>query len=177
MRISNKKVALGGLFGAITLLLGFTYLGYIPIPTPAGAATIMHIPVIISGLLLGVRFGAITGTIFGLSALYYFSSIAPPWVLFPARPLIGVVSAVVYRIMLKFFEKRSSTYLKLISLAVASFLGSMTNTIGTLGLAVIFKVYTLPVVLSILPQGIVEAILAVVISIPIVLALEKRIKV
>jgi len=47
MRISNREIALGGLFGGITLLLGFTYLGYIPLPTPAGAATIMHIPVII----------------------------------------------------------------------------------------------------------------------------------
>jgi len=61
--------------------------------TPAGAATLMHIPVIISGIVLGTKIGALVGTIFGLSAIYYFTSIAPIWVLFPARPLIGVFAA------------------------------------------------------------------------------------
>jgi len=226
MRISNREIALGGLFGGITLLLGFTYLGYIPLPTPAGAATIMHIPVIIAGLLLGPRFGFVVGSLFGLSALYYFSSVAPPWVLFPARPFIGVVPPIVYYSMLKLLEGREKSYIrwlslvissilllitlrlsytklgisfwfillcllliviilfwvrssdpKIVSLAVASFLGSMTNTIGTLGLATIFKIYPFSVFISLsILQGIPEALLAVIICTPIVIAIEGRVK-
>jgi len=226
MRISNKEVALGGLFGGIILFLGFSYLGYIPLPTPAGAATIMHIPVIIAGLVLGPKFGAIAGTLFGLSVLYYFLSIAPPWVLFPARPFIGVVPPLIYWGMFKILSGREKSFVrwislivsvflliitlklsydklgisfwfillsllliliivfwikssdpKIVSLAVASFLGSLTNTVGTLGLAVIFKIFPIGTALSIgILQGIPEAILAVVICTPIVMALERRVK-
>jgi len=227
MRISNREIALGGLFGGIILLLGFSYLGYIPVPTPAGAATIMHIPVIIAGLLLGPKFGAIAGTLFGLSALYYFLSIAPPWVLFPARPLIGVVPPLVYWGISRALSRRERVFVrwvslavsllllvvtlkltydrlginfwfillslllivvvvfwirssdpKIVSLAIASFLGSMTNTVGTLGLAVIFKVFPVGTAISVgILQGIPEAILAVVICTPIVMALERRVRV
>ncbi|MBC7321484.1 ECF transporter S component [bacterium] len=224
--MSNREIALGGLFGGIILLLGFSYLGYIPLPTPAGAATIMHIPVIIAGLLLGPKFGAIAGTLFGLSAIYYFLSIAPPWVLFPARPLIGVVPPLVYWGILEVLKKREQSFVrwvsliisvalliitlklsydklginfwfillslllilviifwirssdpKIVSLAVASFLGSLTNTVGTLGLAVVFKILPIGTAISIgILQGIPEAILAVVICTPIVMALERRVK-
>ncbi len=226
MRISNKEIALGGLFGGIILFLGFSYLGYIPLPTPAGAATIMHIPVIVAGLVLGPKFGAIAGTLFGLSALYYFLSIAPPWVLFPARPFIGVVPPLVYWGMFKILSRKEKSFVrwvslivsvflliitlklsydklginfwfillslllvliivfwirssdpKIVSLAVASFLGSLTNTVGTLGLAVVFKIFPIGTALSIgIIQGIPEAILAVVICTPIVMALERRVK-
>ncbi|MGC8970812.1 MAG: ECF transporter S component [bacterium] len=226
MRISNKEIALGGLFGGIILFLGFSYLGYIPLPTPAGAATIMHIPVIVAGLVLGPKFGAIAGTLFGLSALYYFLSIAPPWVLFPARPFIGVVPPLVYWGMFKILSRKEKSFVrwvslivsvflliitlklsydklginfwfillslllvliivfwirssdpKIVSLAVASFLGSLTNTVGTLGLAVVFKIFPIGTALSIgIIHGIPEAILAVVICTPIVMALERRVK-
>lgn len=226
MRFSNREIALGGLFGGLTLLLGFTYLGYIPLPTPAGAATIMHIPVIIAGLLLGPRFGAIAGVLFGLSALYYFLSIAPPWVLFPARPFIGVIPPLVYHSLFKVFQRGKTNSVRgislffsvfllaitlrlsyvnlginiwfillcillaiviffwikssdprIVSLAIASFLGSLTNTIGTLGLAVIFKVFPFSAAVSVaVVQGIPEAILAVIICTPVVIAIEGKVK-
>lgn len=226
MRISNKEIVLGGLFGGIILLLGFSYLGYIPLPTPAGAATIMHIPVIVAGLLLGPKFGAIAGTLFGLSAIYYFLSIAPPWVLFPARPFIGIVPPVVYWGLLRILKRKEQSFVrwislivsvflltitlklsydklginfwfillsillllaiifwirssdpKIVSLAIASFLGSLTNTIGTLGLAVIFKIFPIGTAISIgILQGIPEAILAVIICTPLVMTLEGRVR-
>lgn len=226
MHISNREIVLGGLFGGIILLLGFSYLGYIPLPTPAGAATIMHIPVIIAGLLLGPKFGAIAGTLFGLSAIYYFLSIAPPWVLFPARPFIGVVPPLVYWGIFRILERKEQSFVrwfslvvsvflliitlrlsydklgisfwfvllsillilviifwirssdpKIVSLAVASFLGSLTNTIGTLGLAVIFKIFPIGTAISIgIIQGVPEAILAVIICTPLVMTLERRVK-
>jgi uncharacterized membrane protein len=104
-----KQIPLASLFVAITLLLGFSRIGYIPLPTPAGAATIMHIPVILAGILMGPWFGALVGSIFGLSAVMYFSYIAPFWVLFPARPFIGIVSGLVYNFLSSFFGSQKKT--------------------------------------------------------------------
>jgi|YelNatPaOPRAMG01_1025707.scaffolds.fasta_scaffold01331_1 uncharacterized membrane protein len=230
-----KTIALVGLLTGITLILGFTYLGFIPLPTPAGAATIMHIPVIISGIVLGPGFGALIGFLFGLSTVYYFSSIAPFWVLIPARPLIGVVAGITFSFLYKILSIKSKIrvltnflfsiivfsllflignnifqnlfpqryidfpiessfiisllsfiialpiYLifkekkpEIISLSIASLLGSLTNTVGTLGLAVIFGIFPLGTAISVgVIHGIPEAILAVIICVPTSIALRR----
>jgi len=223
MRNRIREITLVGILGAITILLGFTQWGYIPLPTPAGAATIMHLPVIITGIVLGARYGALVGTIFGISAVYAFGSMFPIWVLFPARPLIGVFAALTFYSMyrlLKSDKKINSTishffitiilflflfwilrnYIKLIyisliisfiisllfylyiskgkplivSLTIASFIGSATNTIITLGLGVIFKVINIQQAISVaLIHGIPEAIVAIVICVPVSIYLLK----
>ena len=38
-----RRVVVAGLLLAITLLMAFTPIGFIPMPTPAGSATIAHI--------------------------------------------------------------------------------------------------------------------------------------
>lgn len=224
MKLSTREITMAGILGAITIILGFTYLGYITLPTPAGAATLMHIPVIISGLVLGARVGALVGTIFGLSAIYYFLSIAPIWVLFPARPLIGVFAALSFQFFYRFLGKKKgkkyvilSVILSLIfflmflwifrnyniaisiilsfviavvifyfliitdplisSMTFASIIGSMTNTVITLGLAVIFKIFNFQQALSIgILQGIPEAIVAVFLCVPISIFLRRYIE-
>ncbi len=45
-----RRIITAGLLLAITLLLAFTPVGFIPVPTPAGSATIAHIPTIIGGV-------------------------------------------------------------------------------------------------------------------------------
>ncbi len=47
--LTIRQITVVGLLSAVSLLLGSTPLGIIPVPTPAGAATIMHIPAIIGG--------------------------------------------------------------------------------------------------------------------------------
>ncbi len=39
--------------GALTIILGVTGLGLVPVPTPAGRATILHVPTIIAAILEG----------------------------------------------------------------------------------------------------------------------------
>ncbi|MEN2984679.1 MAG: ECF transporter S component [Dictyoglomaceae bacterium] len=218
-----KTLSLAGILTAITLVLGFTQWGFIPLPTPAGAATIMHIPAIVSGLVLGPLFGAIIGLLFGIITVFFFSHIAPFWVLIPARPFIGIVAGVVFYFLYKLLGKnerikfystlifsflifiillwlgvkyfKNITYWwagisyilsiflfsfikdrnpKILSLSIASFLGSMTNTIGTLGLAVIFKIFPLETAISVgILHGIPEAILAVIICVPTSIALRR----
>ncbi len=41
--LTVRKIVIAGVLGAIAILLGVTRLGYIPVPTAAGNATIMHI--------------------------------------------------------------------------------------------------------------------------------------
>ncbi|WP_018659945.1 ECF transporter S component [Allofustis seminis] len=67
-KISTKQLAATGLLGAITIFLGMTPLGFIPIgPT---RATIMHIPVIIGSIFYGPVVGGTIGLIFGLFSLF-----------------------------------------------------------------------------------------------------------
>jgi len=44
---SIRRIVTAGLLLAITLLLALTPVVFIPVPTPAGSATIAHIPAII----------------------------------------------------------------------------------------------------------------------------------
>lgn len=218
-----KTLSLAGVITAITLLLGFTQWGFIPLPTPAGAATIMHIPTIIGGLVLGPFFGAIIGLLFGIITVFFFSHIAPFWVLIPARPFIGIVAGIVFYLLYKLLGKSirvkfystiifsllifililwlgvkyfhnitywwaGISYLlalslfsflkdrnpEILSLSIASFLGSMTNTVGTLGLAVIFKIFPIEAAISVgVLHGLPEAILAVIICVPTAITLRR----
>uniref|UniRef100_A0A7V3ZHV2 ECF transporter S component n=1 Tax=Dictyoglomus thermophilum TaxID=14 RepID=A0A7V3ZHV2_DICTH len=236
--MNPKKIALSSIFLALTLLMGISRIGYVAVPTPAGAATLMHIPVILAGILLGPWVGALAGLMFGFSAVLYFSHIAPFWVLLPARPFIGIVSGLVYAFFLRYtnYQKKIRNYalviiaiaifsflylsglfilnewfsdllvtypieysflvsivafvisisiiflikekeIKIIGLGIASFLGSLTNTIGTLGLAAMAKIFPIQVIITIgIVQGIPEAVLATIICPPIVLAIEKFVK-
>ncbi len=62
-------MAIIGVLGAISIILGMTPLGFIPVgPT---RATIMHIPVIIGGAIMeGPLVGGIVGLIFGLFSMF-----------------------------------------------------------------------------------------------------------
>ena len=73
MKISTRKITVAAILGALVIVMGITNLGMIPIPTMAGRATIMHIPVILGSLLEGPLVGALTGLIFG--CLLYTSPI------------------------------------------------------------------------------------------------------
>ncbi|MCK9927446.1 ECF transporter S component, partial [Frankia sp. Mgl5] len=66
--LTVRKIVIAGVLGAIAILLGVTRLGYIPVPTAAGNATIMHIPAVIGGIMEGWGVGLIIGLIFGVSS-------------------------------------------------------------------------------------------------------------
>lgn len=94
---SLRRVVTGGLLLAITLLLTFTSVGFIPVPTPAGSATIAHIPTIIGGILEGPVVGLMLAFGFGLGSI--FSPLVPvkdPLVIVAPRLLIGVAAWAVY---------------------------------------------------------------------------------
>ncbi|MHB8928573.1 MAG: ECF transporter S component [Bacillota bacterium] len=136
MHLSTRQTVLGGLMVAMTAVLGLTGVGFIPVPIPVvGAATIMHIPVILAAIFGGPVVGGLAGLVFGLSTLKY---VPDPRVVLPARILIGVVAYYVYVAVYQRLGHGKRTAAGAGG-AAAGVLGSLTNTVGTLGLAVLFK--------------------------------------
>lgn len=94
---SIRRVVVAGLLLAITLLMSLTPVGFIPMPTPAGSATIAHIPAIIGAILEGSLVGVIVSLGFGFGS--FFSPLVPikdPLVIILPRLLIGPVAWWVY---------------------------------------------------------------------------------
>jgi len=196
MHSKNKRLVTISLLSAISFVLGFTPLGFIPIP-PANATT-MHIPVIIGAILEGPIAGIIIGLIFGISSIIQallrpnilsFAFINPLVSVLP-RILIGVVSYYSYKLVFNLFSsKKGNTISKsadTISIGVSAALGTLTNTVGVLGMMYLLyagriaeamgieKTAVGAVVLAIgLTNGIPEIIIAVLITIAVVKAVKK----
>ncbi len=164
MKVNTRQIVVSGLLVALALVLGVTGLGFIPVPTPAGAATLMHIPVELAGILEGPIVGSFVGFLFGIFTLRF---LADPRVVIPARLLIGIVSYLVY----------AGCGKKPWSIPIAAIAGSLTNTVGTLGLAVLFGYMPLSgpegAIGIALLQGAPEAIFAAVIITPVAIAVKR----
>ena len=135
------------LFTAIIFVLGLTPLGYIYLPI--AAITTVHMPVIIGGFLFGVKGGAFLGAMFGLTSLIrcfmtpdataaillgtntggfkLYNLFLIVMIIFVPRILTGVTSSLVYKGLTKATGKDA------VAMGVASFVGSITNTIFYLG--------------------------------------------
>lgn len=140
------------LFATLIIIMAFTpFLGYIPLGFTR--ATIIHIPVIIGSILLGPVKGAILGGIFGLTSLInntmnptVTSFVFTPFyslgdvhggfgslvICFVPRILTGVVPYYVYRLLGKHLNKTRKG--QTVSLGLAGFAGSLTNTLLVMNL-------------------------------------------
>jgi uncharacterized membrane protein len=98
---SVRKIVIAGALAAIAILLGWTRLGFIPVPTAAGNATIMHVPAIIGGIMEGWIVGGVIGTIFGLFS--FIQATVPmfkdPLVAILPRIFIGITAHFAYRLL------------------------------------------------------------------------------
>ncbi|WP_353094375.1 ECF transporter S component [Tissierella praeacuta] len=125
---SVRKMTIIGVLGAVSVVLGMTPLGFIPIgPT---RATIMHIPVIIGAIMEGPVVGGFIGLIFGLFSIFQaMTNPTPvsfvflnPLVSVLPRVLIGVVSSYVYTILRKLGKSKTKTILYFIWLVIVGYL-------------------------------------------------------
>ncbi|WP_029421157.1 ECF transporter S component [Alicyclobacillus macrosporangiidus] len=161
--ITVRKVVISGVLGAIAILLGVTRLGYIPVPTAAGNATIMHIPAVIGGIMEGWPVGMAIGLIFGLSSFLNATSVLfkDPLVAILPRLFIGVTAYFTYRAL-----KRANPYL---AIGVAGFVGSATNTILVLLMAVLrhYLAFGAAVTVAVV-NGLPEAIVSVIVTLAVV---------
>jgi uncharacterized membrane protein len=160
--LSVRQIVIAGILGGIAIFLGATQLGFIPVPNLSGRATIMHVPVILGGALEGPVVGTIVGLIFGI-----FSSIQAD-VPFFRDPLVSILPRLPIGIVAwAVFAALRSRSLDLAS-AAAGVLGSLTNTVGVLGMAVLLGYLPLAATVPIIPQAIAEAVLAAVVTVVVV---------
>lgn len=147
-RFTTKRMAIIGVLGAISVMLGLTPLGFIPIgPT---RATIMHIPVIVGGITQGPMVGAMVGLIFGLFSL--FQNITNPTIISFAflnplvsvlpRVLIGITSYYTYKGFKKLGLKNSKNLVYILWISIISYLSfaiyrSLTSGVYELWIIVI----------------------------------------
>lgn len=146
------------MMSAIAIILGSTGLGLIPVPTPAGAVTIMHIPAILGGIMEGPLVGLLIGLIFGIFSFMRAGSalFADPLIAILPRLFIGVLAYYTY-LFLKNINKTTAY-------AVAGIVGTAVNTIGVLGLAMLRGYLPPAAAMSIaLMHGIPEALAAAII--------------
>lgn len=132
-----RKMAIVGVLGAISAVLGMTPIGFIPVgPT---SATIMHIPVIIGAIVEGPMVGMLVGLIFGAFSL--IRAITTPTVISPVfynplvsilpRVLIGLVSYYTFVAVKKMNKRISIIVLISIWVAVLAYLSlAFVSNIG-----------------------------------------------
>ncbi len=190
----TKKMTFLAVMLGITIVMDVVpFLGVIPLG--AFQATIVHIPTIITGIVLGPIYGLVMGTLFGLVSLLHALTrpmavtdafFLNPLVSVLPRMLIGLFAGLVY-LLLKSILKDNK---KPISIGISAGIGSLTNTFFVLlalylvyakelveafGLedATALKAMFIGVATSI---GLVEMAVCIVLVIPIVMAYYKFIK-
>jgi uncharacterized membrane protein len=183
-KISVRQLAIIGMLSAISIVLGITGLGFIPIPPVK--ATIMHIPVIIGAVLEGPVVGAFVGLIFGVFSIIQAITAPTPVSFVFINPLVSVLPRVIIGIMSYYVYVSIKTRKKILKVAVASCVGSLINTAGVLGL--ISVIYLVPyakalnisvsaakkgIIMVGFLNGIPEAILSVIITVGVVGAVKK----
>lgn len=192
-----RTMVLFAMFVAIIIILAAVpMLGMIPIGVIN--ATTIHIPVIVGAIILGPKFGAALGGVFGLTSLvkatispnvssFAFSPLIPVpglgrgslWALviaFVPRILVGIVAYYAYALTKKICKN------DMVSMGVGAFLGSVTNTVLVMGLiGLIFsdayaqaagKAFDLILRSTVLVNGIPEALVATAISVAVCKALK-----
>lgn len=183
-RVKTNQITTIGMLSAICVVLGLTGYGFIPLP--GAKATIMHIPVIIGSILGGPMVGMTIGLIFGIFSimqnimapnLLSFAFINPLVSVLP-RVLIGLTSYYVYN--LSFIKKDT------LKIGLATVVGSLTNTFGVLTMIYILYAAKFAASKGIDPSiaaktiygiavinGVPEAIIATIITIPVILSIKK----
>lgn len=158
MHLTTREIVIAGMLGAISIVLGATGLGLIPVPTPAGHATILHIPAILGGILEGPLVGMLIGLIFGIFSFIRATNpiFADPIIAILPRLFIGVAAYYSFISLAKWNQS--------IGLITAGIVGTAVNTIFVLLLAVIRGYLPGKAALTIAGlHGVPEAILAAVI--------------
>ncbi|MCK4315366.1 MAG: ECF transporter S component [Anaerolineae bacterium] len=166
--LSVRKIVIAGVLAAVAILLGVTRLGFIPVPTAAGNATIMHVPAIIGGIMEGWLVGGIIGTIFGLFSFLQATTplFKDPLVAILPRIFIGITTYFAYVGL-----KKINEYLALI---VAAAVGTLTNTILVLGMAVIRGYMAAGVAWTVgVTHGLPEVVVAAIITVAVVVAWKR----
>jgi len=173
-RLSTHDLVVAGVFGALAIVLAFTPLGLIPVPNPSEAATSLHLPAIIAGILSGPIVGALVGLVLAVSTWYLYST---AFITFAGgNLLVALAAAFLPRLLIgvtAYYAFRPLRRWPALAAAVAGLVGTLTNTFGVLGILIFLG--TLPVALlaPVFSMNVpIEIALALVVTIPTVAVLR-----
>ena len=174
-KLSTFDLAIAGVFGALAIVLAFTpLLGMIPVPNPTEAATTLHVPAIVAGILSGPIVGGLVGLVLAISSWYLYSA---TFVTFAdGNLLLALVAAFLPRILigiLAYYAYRSLRRWRVLAAGVAGLVGTLTNTVGVLGLLMWLGTFPVALLAPVLLMNVpIEIAVAVVVTIPVVAALR-----
>lgn len=138
-----RKMVIAAMLSAIVAVLTFTPIGMIPLPPPLPRATTVHVPVLLAALVEGPVVGLVVGLVFGLcSLLRAWESAAVGLTLFFRDPRVSVlprllVPLVAYGIWALWRKcVKPGRVTDKAGAVIASVLGTLTNTVGCLGMVV-----------------------------------------
>lgn len=125
------------LLSAILIVMAFTPLGYLPLGPIK--ITFLCIPVVIAAITCGVKGGAILGFVFGMTSLVQcFGMDVFGTTLMNINPFFMTIVCLLPRVLVGVFAALTYKAVKgTLSAFVASFAGTVTNTVGFLGLMVL----------------------------------------
>lgn len=124
-----KKIAFTGIIIGLIIVMSFTMLGFITIASGA-SITLVHIPVLIGAMVLGKKYGAVLGLIFGIcSIILAFMNVATnapftnPIVSILPRVAFGFLIVPLYNLLKKLIRN------DIASTAIAMCLATFIHTI------------------------------------------------
>lgn len=194
MNTKTRKLTTTALMIALTLILGLTPLGFLTLPIISIEVTLMCIPVIIGTVILGWRTGLLLGLVFALTSLYKGLT-APTPLLAPLlnHPLAFYPSIFIPRLLIPLatwgMYRATQKLPKPVGLGITTAVGSLTNTVLFLGM--VFALGAQPLAetfgmtvgtvgatlaLVVATNGLPEVAIAMIICVPVILALKKVIK-
>lgn len=173
-QLSTYDLAVAGVFGALAIVLAFTPLGLIPVPNISGSATSLHLPAIVAGILAGPVVGALVGLVLAIASWSLYSAtfitlaggnlLVALLAAFLPRILIGVVAYYTYRPLRRW---------PALAAGVAGIAGTLTNSAGVLGIMYALGEFPTELLVPILSMNMpIEIILALIVTIPVVVALR-----
>jgi uncharacterized membrane protein len=173
--LSTWDLAVAGIFGALAIVLSFTPLGLIPVPNPTEAATSLHLPAIVAGILAGPVVGGFVGLVLAISswALYNASFMT----FADGNLLVALLAAFLPRIsigVLAYYAYRPLRRWPALAAGVAGLVGTLINTVGVLGLLIWLGVLPVTLLVPVFSMNVpLEVALALVVTIPTVAVLRR----
>lgn len=165
--INTRTLVLAAIFGAMVIALQLVQLGTIPVPNISGGMTTLFIPVIIGALIGGPVVGVFSGLVMGVIYLILFPGFGPLTHI-PGRLIFPLVAWLVYSAL----QSRN----RVLAAALAGIAGAITNTVLTIGLAVLQKQAGPEFFVAVAPQALIEAIAAAIIVPVVVVAVDRALK-
>ena len=174
LSLSTHDLAVAGIFGALAIVLAFTPLGLIPVPNPTEAATTLHLPAIVAGILSGPIVGGLVGLVLAISSWYLYGA---AFITFAdGNLLVALLAAFVPRILigvLAYYAYRPLRRWPPLAAGIAGLVGTLTNTVGVLGILIWLGVLPVALLAPVFTMNVpLEAVLAVIVTIPTVAALR-----